>query len=155
MSSFLIAANWFIEHIDNTSFYVAAANALCYFTVLAALPHIGTICDKYSRKKILVSVYFIGVVIQLFMCVLADKLSNIGLIMVLITASSVITVIKASDQVCRTSYLQNVVDKKYYQLSNQWLEAVRQGITFIGGGATVLLMKSPSLLTVLYFNCKN
>ncbi|HRG64136.1 MAG TPA: MFS transporter [Burkholderiales bacterium] len=152
ISSFFIAVNWFIEHIDNSSFYVALVNALCYLLVLIVLPHIGNLCDYSSRKKILVLIYSCGVVLQLLLCFIVNKASSFELLVVIICVTTIISVIRTTDQVCRTAYLQSVVSKKYYQLSNQWLEAIRQGITFIGGGVTALLMKSPSLTTILYFN---
>lgn len=152
ISSFFIAVNWFIEHINSSSFYVALVNSLCYLSVLVFLPYIGSFCDQYPRKKILVLIYSFGILLQLSLCYFVNKSSSFELLIIIICVTSLISIIRSTDQVCRTAYLQGIVSTKYYQMSNQWLEAIRQGITFIGGGITAMLMKSPSLETILYFN---
>ena len=152
VSTFFIAANWFVEHVSNSSINVAILNSTCYFSVLVLLPYIGASCDRYSRRNVLLTIYIIGAILQSILCFYVHDLSNLALLVVLIAVTNVISIIRSVDQISRTAYLQSIFEPQFYQVTNRWLESIRQGITFIGGGISALLMKTPSLIDILHFN---
>ncbi len=153
VSTYFIAVNWFIEQASNSSISVAIVNSLCYLLILLFLPYIGIWCDKFFRKHILIIIYFFGAILQLFLSIVITQTNpKIGMLVMLILTTGIISVIRSTDQICRTAYLQNIMRPDKYQLTNRWLEAIRQGITFIAGGLAAFLMKNPSIAVVLNFS---
>lgn len=155
MSVFFMAANWFLHNNYHNTMDISIVTSSSSFILLLMLPSIGIICDTYSRKNILIIIYIIGVIFQLFLLYLQNtgKLNNqAGMFITLFIAINLITIIRSTDQIARSSYLHNIFDNKNYQNANRWLETTRQGITFIGGGLGALLFTTPSLRIILVFN---
>nr|AAO49467.1 Qsc4 [Serratia proteamaculans] len=113
------------------------------------MPYIGHLTDKTTCKKMLNIIYVAGAFNALVFLIInpATHDSLLSFIVILLS-TAVFTLIRASDQVIRSTYMKKVLPEHKLYHANRLLEMVRQGITFLSGGIAFLILQDKSIQNV-------
>ncbi|NWA72608.1 hypothetical protein HX775_11850 [Serratia proteamaculans] len=149
MAVFFTAIAWFIESTFNSSLLVSVVLSSGYIITFFALPYIGHLTDKTTCKKMLNIIYVAGAFNALVFLIInpATHDSLLSFIVILLS-TAVFTLIRASDQVIRSTYMKKVLPEHKLYHANRLLEMVRQGITFLSGGIAFLILQDKSIQNV-------
>lgn len=149
MAVFFTAIAWFIENTFNSTLLVSVVLSSGYIVTFFALPYIGHLTDKTTCKRMLNSIYIAGAVNALaFLLINPARHGALFAFAVILLSTSVFTLIRASDQVIRSTYMKKVLPEHSLYHANRLLEMVRQGITFLSGGIAFLILQDKSIQNV-------
>ncbi|CAI0713337.1 MFS transporter [Serratia proteamaculans] len=149
MAVFFTAIAWFIESTFNSSLLVSVVLSSGYIITFFALPYIGHLTDKTTCKKMLNIIYVAGAFNALvFLIVNPATHDSLLSFIVILLSTAVFTLIRASDQVIRSTYMKKVLPEHKLYHANRLLEMVRQGITFLSGGIAFLILQDKSIQNV-------
>ncbi|WP_261429317.1 hypothetical protein [Serratia quinivorans] len=149
MAVFFTAIAWFIESTFNSSLLVSVVLSSGYIITFFALPYIGHLTDKTTCKKMLNIIYVAGAFNALvFLIINPVTRDSLLSFIVILLSTAVFTLIRASDQVIRSTYMKKVLPEHKLYHANRLLEMVRQGITFLSGGIAFLILQDKSIQNV-------
>lgn len=149
MAVFFTAIAWFIESTFNSSLLVSVVLSSGYIVTFFALPYIAHLTDKTTCKKMLNTMYAVGALNALaFLVINPARQGALLSFTVILLSTSVFTLIRASDQVIRSTYMKKVLPEHNLYHANRLLEMVRQGITFLSGGIAFLILQDKSIQNV-------
>ncbi len=155
IAAFFTFAYWYIVIIGGSSIYASIANISTDIVILLLLPIIGKLTDSVSKKVILSTLYIIGLFLSLIgFCVFylfGNTAPNTLLpTLLVIIFINFFTIIRTFDQIARTAYFKVQADNNMYQSGNRILEGIRQGVTFISGGVTILVMGIGAHISIIF-----
>ncbi|MCW0332087.1 hypothetical protein NB704_003476 [Pantoea ananatis] len=149
MAVFFTAIAWFIESTFGSSLLVSTVLSSGYIITFFALPFIGHITDKTTCKRMLTIMYVLGAINALaFFLINPGERNALLSFTVILLSTSVFTLIRASDQVIRATYMKKVLTEQKLYHANRLLEMVRQGITFLSGGVAFFILQDKSIHNV-------
>ena len=149
MAVFFTAIAWFIDSTFHSSLLVSVVLSSGYIVTFFALPFIGYLTDQTTCKKMLNVIYAAGAIngLAFFMINPAAQGPWLSFTVILLSTSG-FTLIRASDQVIRATYMKKVLPEHQLHSANRLLEMVRQGITFLSGGIAFFILQDRSIHNV-------
>ena len=150
----MLAVHWVFQNISGKTSLVSFDLALTTLGVILFAPLSGRVCRRFQIKNILICIYVLVLLIYGLLWLLEGYIAQNNLIVyiaIILLFSLFIDVVKQLEILARTSYIKYNFFEQHFRKGNSLLEILRQGITFVGGGAGYLLLQDKALDKVLLF----